>query len=163
MHPVAAWRPLDDRRLIQPSPWPHFRELRDSRRVTRKCHWGALGFAVSRFAQENPPRIENGLRIRPLIETVEIPQANGGSVMAGRQGVLRPALRNLNKRPAFEDNSHGVSELAFSDSFVGSGRLASAFGFCQCEDTRNDTRAERLRSSSHREHQRLGIASVARI
>jgi hypothetical protein len=72
------------------------------------------------------------------------------SNLAGRQGVFRPISRNPNKDGRFQDNSHKVSELAFSDSFVGPRLFASVFGFCQCNDTRNDTRRERLRSSSHR-------------
>src|SRR5437870_330278 len=67
--------------------------------------------------------------------------------MAGRQGVSAAVLENPNEDGRFQHNSYDVSELAFSDSFVGSCLFASVFEFCQRNDTRNDTRTECLRSS----------------
>ena len=55
--------------------------------------------------------------------------------MPGRQGVFTAVFRNPKKDERFQHNSHDVSELAFSDSFVGSRLFASVFGFCQCNDT----------------------------
>jgi hypothetical protein len=42
---------------------------------------------------------------------------------AGRQGVFTAVSRNPNKDGHFQHNSHDVSELAFSGSFVGSACL----------------------------------------
>jgi hypothetical protein len=64
--------------------------------------------------------------------------------LAGRQGVSALASRNLNKHGPFQANSHSASDLAFSDSVIGFRPFASVFGFCQRNDTRNDTRRERL-------------------
>jgi excisionase family DNA binding protein len=70
--------------------------------------------------------------------------------VAGTQGFFAAAFRNPNKDERFQHNSHDVSTLASSESFVGSRLFASAFGFCQCNDTRNVTRRQHLRSSSRR-------------
>src|ERR1700704_6406781 len=76
--------------------------------------------------------------------------ATRGSNLAGRQGVFTAVFRNPNKDRRFQHNWHDVSELAISNFFVDSRLLASVFGFCQRNDTRNDTRPERLPSSSRR-------------
>src|ERR1035437_9577560 len=71
-------------------------------------------------------------------------------MLAGRQGVSSRAVRNLNKDGLFSLKSHDTSDLAFSDSFVGFRPFAPVCGFFQRNETRNDTRCERLASSSHR-------------
>ena len=76
------------------------------------------------------------------------------SKLAGRQGVFTAAFRDPNRDGRFQHNSHDVSELAFLGFFVGSRLFASVFGFCQRNDTRNDTRRDdpptpsRLKTSS---------------
>jgi hypothetical protein len=87
---------------------------------------------------------------------------NDRELVAGRLGVIARAFRNLNKEGRFQHNWHDVSELALSDSFVGSRLLASVFGFCQCNDTRNDTRPERLPSSSRRKRTRVSFVTALR-
>jgi hypothetical protein len=83
--------------------------------------------------------------------------------MAGRQGVFRPVSRNPNEERNFQHISLDVSELAFSNSFVASRLSASDFGFCECNDTRNDTRRERSPESSCRNGLTSSVAAVARM
>ena len=70
--------------------------------------------------------------------------------LAGRQGVSAAGLENPNEYVLSGHNSHDVSELAFSDSRVGSRLFATVFGFCQRNDARNVTRTGPLPSSTRR-------------
>jgi hypothetical protein len=62
--------------------------------------------------------------------------------MAGRQGVSAVAFRNSNKHEPFQRNWHEVSDLTFSDSFVGFRLFTVVFRFFQRNDTRNVARRE---------------------
>jgi hypothetical protein len=62
-------------------------------------------------------------------------QAARGEVWLGGRESLPLVSENPNKDERFQQNSHGVSKLASSDSFVSSRLFASVFSFCQCNDT----------------------------
>ena len=64
--------------------------------------------------------------------------------LAGRQGFFQLISRKPNEHGHFRHNRHDVSELALSYSFVRFSLVAFVFEFFQRNDTRNDTRRERL-------------------
>ncbi len=59
-----------------------------------------------------------------------------------RVGVFKPVSRNPNNYWPFSLKPHVSSNLGFADSVVGSHPFASVCGFCNRNDTRNDTRRE---------------------
>src|SRR5688572_20497794 len=69
--------------------------------VKTKCHFNRGGSKDAAFAEQIPFAMRIGLRIRVLSKCVEKPKKTTEMWMAGRQGVVRPVLRNPNKRPAF--------------------------------------------------------------
>jgi hypothetical protein len=64
--------------------------------------------------------------------------------LAGRQGVFPPGSRNINRHRLSRRNPHQANKLAFADSFIRFRPFTSVCCRCQCNDTRNDTRHERL-------------------
>jgi hypothetical protein len=67
------------------------------------------------------------------------------SNVAGRQGVFAAASGNLNKDNGLRRKPRDRNDLAFSDFDFGFRPFPLSFGFFLCNDTRNDTRRERLR------------------
>ena len=80
-----------------------------------------------------------------MLENVAVPAISEGlGHLAGRQGVFSPISGNPNEDGRVSRKPRGASNLAFSSSFVGFRLFASIFVLCQRNDTRNDTRRERL-------------------
>jgi hypothetical protein len=89
----------------------------------------------------------------PTLQIVE----NTGNCVAGRQGVSWSISRNTNKDGPFSRKPRHASNFASSSSFVFFRRFASVFGFCQRNDTHNDTRHEGLPGlSPRRSGERVG-------
>jgi hypothetical protein len=76
--------------------------------------------------------------------------------MAERVGFFERDSRNPNEDGLLQLNSHRASNLAFADSFVRFRSFARVFGFCRRNDTRNDTRRERLRGPSGQRNSVVG-------
>jgi hypothetical protein len=137
-----------------------------SQNVARKCHSGSIGFTISESTQEKLRDLMNGLRIEVPIRTAGIRawkclkrlpfyrSATRVSNLAGRQGFSRPVSRNTNKDGLFSRKRRGTSNLGSSSSFVGFRLFASVFVLCQLNDTRNDTRRNRLGGSLRRSPRR---------
>jgi hypothetical protein len=121
----ATWR--DGRRLAP----THERERSLAERV---------GFGAGRDVQRTSR--QTGRPLEPP------PTERQRRKVAERVGFFEPASRNPNRHGLFQRNSHNASSLAFANSVAGSYRFASICGFCQRNDTRNDTRRNRLRGSS---------------
>jgi hypothetical protein len=81
---------------------------------------------AERFRFPVQPRVVKRGRVE-MIDVVS--ERNTGFEVAGRQRFLAAVFRKPQQRLGFQHNSHDVSELACSGSFVGSRFLASVFGF----------------------------------
>jgi hypothetical protein len=64
--------------------------------------------------------------------------------LAERVGVFQPVSRDPNRDGHFQYNSREANNLAFADSVIRFRPFASVCEFSQRNDTRNDTRRERL-------------------
>ena len=86
-----------------------------------------------------------------VLETIDVLSECGSRIELGWEaGSLYARFKKLNKDGLFSLKPHDTSDLAFSDSFIRFHPFASVFGFCQCNDTRNVTRFDRLPGSPRR-------------
>ena len=93
-----------------------------------------------------------------------LPSAVRGPVDCSHGRITDRTLRNPNKDGRFSRKSRPTRNFAFSDSFVRFRPFASVLGFCQRNDTHNDTRHEGLPGLSPRKSgERVGEWSPANV
>jgi hypothetical protein len=131
------------------------RHRQDLRQVTGVRYSGELGHPFHVIDDEMVVLPRAGLYA--IVEQGDAEPARSGFAeekrrkrLAERVGVFEAVSENLNEYGLFRHNARGINDLASSSIFLRLRLFASVFRFSQRNDTRNDTRRERLPRSPRR-------------